>query len=143
MLQYDIYWLVQKRVLVYRLDGDYDLEIMRLGAQDVHQHVLTGQPPVHLIIDTTNLTSPSADFRGPMNDLQEYRGQQEMGWTVLVASSALVRFFGNVAARLLQTNFRIAYSFDEAVSLLWKLDPLVEQAASLPISPDLTTPPER
>jgi hypothetical protein len=128
MLQYDIHWLVEKRVLVYHLNGDYDIDIMRRGAAEIHQHMLSGQHPVHLIIDTTDLTSPSADFRSPMSELQQYSGQEQSGWTVLVAGSTLVRFFGNVAARLLQTPFRIAYSFEEAVTLLRRLEPSLETA---------------
>lgn len=143
MLKYDIFWLVEKRVLVYRPEGAYDLEIMRRGAADVHQHVLAGVPPVHVIIDTTHLTSPSGDFRGAMNELQQYRSEQQTGWTVLAANSVLVRLFGNVAARLLQTPFRIAPSFEEAVRLLRELEPGLEQLLSSSPSHQFPPPHER
>ena len=47
--------LLEERVILLTIEGDLSLEEWQATGKHIHERIVQGTPPVHLIIDTTSI----------------------------------------------------------------------------------------
>lgn len=137
MLDYRVGWLVENRVLHIQASGEFDREAMKQGIQRVKQLVDSGTAPVHVVWDMRGIINPPKDIREPIKELEILRYHPNGGWIVMISSSVMMRFIGQIATRFLGANFRSVVSYDEAVETISRIDVTVADALkqAVPVTP--------
>ncbi len=128
MLDYKVEWLVENRVILIQIAGEYDLQTMQQGIQKVKKYVDEGTAPVHVVWDMAGITKMPRDIREPLGELEILRYHPNGGWIVMISSNVMVRFVGQIATRFLGANFRSVVSYDEAVETISRVDPALADA---------------
>ena len=118
----EVSWQRESRVIYIRAWGDLTLDEMRESSATQEQYVRQGDPPVHSIIDITDLNDPGVrnlvQFRSAIMD----PNTPGVGWIVIVGSNRIIHFMGSVAAQLSGVNLRLVSTVEEAVQTLARVD---------------------
>jgi|1185.fasta_scaffold96253_1 hypothetical protein len=119
----EVKWYVEGRVSATRDWGDLSLEEMRASNMIALEHIRTGTPPVHLLIDTSAVGKLPGSFVPMLKEIEHFRHEKNMGWTVMVTNSSLLHFFGVLSSNLIKMPFSAVTTYEEANTLLKKVDP--------------------
>ena len=119
----EVKWYVENRVSITRDWGDLTLEDMRESNAVALENIRQGTPPVHLLLDTRAVGKLPGSFVPMLKEIESFRHEKNMGWTIMVTHSSLLHFFGVLSANLIKMPFSAVSSFEEANTLLKKVDP--------------------
>jgi hypothetical protein len=119
-------WYVEGRVTSARDWGHLTVEEMRETNRVFLQHIRSGTPPVHLLIDTRAISKLPGSFIPMLKEIEAFRHEPNMGWTVMVTNSSLIHFFGTLSSNLLKMPFKAVSSYSEVNALLNRVDPSLE-----------------
>lgn len=126
-MPYQIEWYLPNRIMVVHLHGAMTVEELGAMADESVTYIKRGQPPVHAIIDQRELVS----YPYNLNTLLSInRGKQaESGFTVMVSESPIARFVVNAFFQLIRMEMRSCTTFEEAMTILARVDPSLPQPA--------------
>lgn len=119
-------WYVEGRVSSARDWGELTVEEMRETNRVFLEHIRSGTPPVHLLIDTSAISKLPKSFIPMLKEIEAFRHEPNMGWTVMVTNNSLIHFFGTLSSNLLKMPFKAVSSYDEVNALLRRVDPSLE-----------------
>lgn len=119
-------WYVEGRVTSARDWGQLTVEEMRETNRVFLEHIRSGTPPVHLLIDTRAISKLPSSFIPMLKEIEAFRHEANMGWTVMVTNSSLIHFFGTLSSNLLKMPFKAVSSYSEVNALLSRVDPTLE-----------------
>ena len=122
-MPFEVKWYVEGRVSIGRDWGDLTIEEMRASNEMTLQHVRAGTPPVHLLIDTREIGKLPGSFVPMLKEIEAFRHEPHMGWTIMVTNNSLLHFFGVLSSNLIKMPFRAVTTYEEANTLLKKVDP--------------------
>jgi hypothetical protein len=122
-MPYEVKWYVEGRVSYARDWGDHTLEEMQATNRIFLEHIRGGTPPVHLVIDTRAITRLPRSFLPMLREIDTFRHEANMGWTVMVTHSALLHLFGVLSSNLIRMPFRAVNNYEEANAWLQHVDP--------------------
>jgi len=127
-MPYQITWLIDERVLYFHIEGELDPDMLREMVQESRDMANRGKNPVHAIVDATRAESIPKHIQ---TIIQEYKNQkpESSGFTVLVATSSLTRFFAQMVFKVFRLEVRFAADLDDAFMILQRVD------TTLPIQP--------
>ncbi|MCA0458082.1 MAG: hypothetical protein LCI00_29215 [Chloroflexi bacterium] len=132
-MPYKMSWVIPSRVLLIELTHVLPAdEIIRL-TDECHTCVATGQAPVHIIIDATPVHDLKFNFRetAPLSKSME---NEDIGWWILINSSKMMQFTASVITTLLKKKLKSAYSLDEALNILERVDPTLIRTSAISIN---------
>jgi hypothetical protein len=118
----NIEWLVKDRVILIRPVGDFESHIALEAVAEVKQMVNEGIHPVHLIVDTSRVTTHLRDPRIFGTSLDSLRYNRNIGRLVFIYTNHFARFAGELLARFLGVPFRLASTHSHALEILSRLD---------------------
>ena len=118
-------WYVEGRVSTVRDWGDLTLEEMRESNRVFLEHIRTGTKPVHLLVDTRAINKLPGSFIPMLKEIEAFRHEPNMGWTVMITNSPVLKFFGVLSSNMLKMPFHAVSSYEEANTLLKQVDPTV------------------
>lgn len=119
----NVEWAVEKRIILIQPIGDFEAEIALAAVEQVKQMVNEGCRPVHLMIDASRVTTHLRDPKVFGNSLDSLRHHRNIGRLVFVYANPFVRFAGELLARFLGIPFRVAATYEYALTMLHKIDP--------------------
>lgn len=133
-MPYRFGWYMPRRVIYILLEGNLTVEDIIVLKEESREFALTGDAPVHAIIDCLNLNGVPHDLPGILRGIRQ-GGQLLDGFSVIVTSNRLAQFLGATLFQLLKLELRITATVPEAVDILLHFDKTLLEA-----TPDLTTP---
>ena len=119
-------WYVEGRVSSVRDWGDLTVEEMRETNRVFLEHIRGGTPPVHLLIDTRAIGKLPGSFITMLKEIEAFRHEANMGWTLMVTNNSLLHFFGTLSSNLLKMPFKAVSSYEEVNAVLKRVDPSLE-----------------
>ncbi|HVU13398.1 MAG TPA: hypothetical protein VHD90_19100 [Phototrophicaceae bacterium] len=128
MAAYLTAWLVENKVILFRVNGKYDQAVMRDGMIELDAKLAQAETPIYLINDMSELTNFAKNFTEMIGEMSQRNHFNKIVWTVTVTPSPLIRFFGNVATNMFGVKSRSVITFAEAIDVLLRIDPALEQA---------------
>ncbi len=121
-------WYIENRVSLVRDLGEITLDEMHASNQIFLEHIRAGKPPVHLLIDTRDVTKMPGSFVPMLKEIEAFRQEPNMGWTIMVTNNSLMRFFGTLSSNLIKMPFHAVKTYEEANQVLAKVDPSLVNA---------------
>jgi hypothetical protein len=115
-------WYIESRVSMVRDYGEITLDEMRASNQIFLEHIRTGKPPVHLLIDTRDIVKMPNSFVPMLKEIEAFRHEPNMGWTIMVTNNSLMRFFGTLSSNLIKMPFHAVKNYEEANQVLARVD---------------------
>jgi len=122
-MPFEVKWYIEGRVSSTRDWGEFTIEEMRESNVISLEHIRNGTPPVHLLIDTRAIGKLPGSFVPMLKEIEAFRHEPNMGWTIMVTNSSLLHFFGVLSSNLIKQPFSAVSSYEEANALLKKVDP--------------------
>ncbi|MDX2162179.1 MAG: hypothetical protein SF162_12710 [bacterium] len=116
-------WLVERRVILVTPGEQFSESDMRAGMEATAALIEQAQIPFHLVVDVSRLKTFTPHFADPIREIQQHRSHENYGWTLIITHNALMRFFGVIAAKILNDRFRPVGNMEEAIHFLTMLDP--------------------
>lgn len=120
-MPYQISYHIDKRIIYHRFYGTVTIDDIRRGNEDAIQLIRQGLPPVHDIVDASDVTKLQFTLRELLESTSFFK-EQNLGWMILVGGNPLVRFFASVLGQVGAMRFRIADDNQEALRTLRKVD---------------------
>jgi hypothetical protein len=124
-MPYEIWWMVEQRVVYQRCYGELTIEELKANNDEFVACLMQGTPLVHTIVDLTEVTK----FPLKLNDMaQAFKRSDEavarLGFTLVVGANPMFNFFGRVLTQLWnKARFRMCTTTQEAVEMLGQVDP--------------------
>ncbi len=122
-MPYEVKWYVEGRVSITRDWGDFSLDELRESNVIALANIRAGKAPVHLLLDTRAINKLPGSFVPMLKEIENFRHEPNMGWTVMVTDSSLLHFFGVLSSNLIKMPFSAVSTYAEANALLKKVDP--------------------
>lgn len=119
-------WYVSNRVILNVVSGAYTVEQIRQDSQDILNLMRSGSPPVHLIVDARELTNFPSIFRPLLVEIEKFRNESSMGWSIMLTHNPVLNFFGALASNMTKQPFRSVKTFDEVNEVLGRVDQSVK-----------------
>lgn len=120
-MPFETRWLIANRVVYQRFYGDVTIEEFADSVAEIRQFIDSGMPLVHAIGDLTGVQKyPSLIQMSKV--AQANPAMANIGWTVLLVTNPLLRFFGTVLAQFTVERIRTVATFQEAMQFLLTRD---------------------
>ncbi len=132
-----IRWVVDKRVLLLKLLGKYDVEALKQGVLELETFLQQGKQPLYLIVDQTEISDYPKNFREPINIISPLHEKYPTAWTIIITSNAMFRFFGAVIANTFKMQFRPVKSMSEACDVIEGVDPALAMQMRATLSTEM------
>ncbi len=120
-----IQWLVENKVILGTVNGNYNQKEMMASIAEIGRLLRETPPPCHLIVDASALETFTTRIVEPISELRKNQAEHNTGWILLISSSSVMRFFGTVAAKIMNDRFRAFASLDEAKQFLHYVEPML------------------
>ena len=122
-MPFEVKWYVEGRVATVYNWGELTVEEVRATNQELLALVRSGTPPVHLVVDTLAVTKLPNSFVPMLKEIEVFRHEPNMGWSIMVTKSSVLHFFGMLSANLTKTSYRAFRNYQEVNDLLKQVDP--------------------
>jgi hypothetical protein len=120
---YAVKWYVPGRVTVAHYWGDHTFEEMQASNSLSIENIRAGTAPVHLLLYSLDVKTMPRSFLPMMKEVERFRHEPNMGWTINVTHSGLLHLFGVLNSNVLKSPFAAVNTIEEANALLRKVDP--------------------
>lgn len=134
---YQIEWVIEKRVVLFRGIGDISIADVDDGVQRLRIFMDEGIAPVHVLSDSRYVGKVPTDL-GTMQKLM--KKHDNAGRTVLIGGNAFTKFVSLILTRVSGGMLDSKNTFEEAVDFLMKIDLTMPQEASYQDTPPLSKP---
>jgi hypothetical protein len=120
-MPFETRWLVANRVVYQSFYGDVTVEEFADSVREIRAFIESGVPLVHAIGDLTEVQKyPSLIQMSQVAQRSETLANA--GWTVLLVTNPLLRFFGTVLAQFTVDRIGTVATLDEAMQFLSSRD---------------------
>ncbi len=125
-MPFETKWYVPERIVTAYNWGVLTLEEMRATNVELLAMIRTGKAPVHLLIDTRDVTKMPSSFIPMLKEIEPFRNEANTGWSVMVTNSSLMHFFGLLSSNLVKSPYGAVKTYEEANALLERIDPSLQ-----------------
>ena len=122
-MPFEVKWYVEGRITMARYYGDHTFEEMQESNTLSIENIRAGTAPVHLLLHSLDVTSLPRSYLPMLKEIERFRHEPKMGWTVNVTHSGLLHLLGVLSSNLLKSPFAAVNTMEEAHALLRKVDP--------------------
>lgn len=127
----DVTWLQDNKVILIRFSGDVTVEDVGTANRQASPMIKVGTPLVHEIVDLSRLSSFPRNIQEMKQAIEFTEHDGQLGWTVVVATSKLLRFLSNMLVHLFHGRFAFVGTMKEALEFLAERDLQVYPAPAL------------
>jgi hypothetical protein len=114
-------WVIPERVIQINYTGKMQSEDFRRVAQELEAFYAAGTMPIHVVSDTTNMTSIDVDMKTLQKTFSIFT-REKWGWVMLIGTNQLLNFFAALLERFLGVQIRRSESAAAALTSLHQLD---------------------
>jgi hypothetical protein len=122
---YDHIWLVPERVILSTLVGVSTLKDIELSNEEVLDMLNAGTPPIHIIVDCTNLESIPVNLTQVISRMTHLH-DPNLGNVVAFGVNRWVRFMASAIFPFTKTQIHFVNSRKEAITSIKQLDDTIE-----------------
>jgi len=116
-------WYQEKRVILTQYSGSISRDDFVASTESVGELIEQGVPPVHWLIDTSQIDKPFLDL-GTMRKMLECLKHPHFGWALLYGGQANrgINFLATAVGQLSGVRYRIVDSQAQALAVLKEKD---------------------
>lgn len=118
---YQTGWYIENRIIFTQYGEKITLEEMQNVNDDVQKLLDEGNAPVHIIFDVSQLKEFPIDLSKARETLAHF-SHPKMGWLIGYGMNPVMKFLSTVIANMFGVQLKSVNSFDEALSLLKRID---------------------
>jgi len=126
------FWYIPNKVYIAHF---YDVltpeELQRQSDKGI-ELIRSGEPPVHIIIDTRFMSEYPTDMSQVLRVTRAFH-EENLGWALLISNDPAVRLLAHVVAQLKRTKLKSFTAPDEALGYLKQIDPNLTPLPAYPI----------
>lgn len=122
-MPFETKWYVPERIVTAYNWGVLTLDEMRATNVEMLAMIRSGTAPVHLLVDTRDVTKMPSSFIPMLKEIEPFRNETKTGWSVMVTNSSLMHFFGLLSSNLVKSPYGAVHNYEEANALLERVDP--------------------
>ena len=122
-MPFEVKWYVERRVATVYNWGELTVAEVRATNQELLALVRVGTAPVHLVVDTLAVTKLPGSFVPMLREIEVFRHEPKMGWSIMVTNSSVLHFFGMLSSNLTKSSYRAFRNYQEVNDLLKQVDP--------------------
>lgn len=122
-MPFEVKWYVEGRVATVFNWGELTLDDIKATNAQLLEMVRVGTAPVHLLVDTRVVEKLPRSFVPMLREIEVFRHEPNMGWSIMVTESQLLHFFGMLSANLVKSTYRAVRTYQEVNELLRQVDP--------------------
>lgn len=131
-MPYKLDWIVPGKVLFGRMWGEPQADEIREFSPSINQAVASGQPPVHCIVEVTEINRTPFNLR-ELNSFLNRDNTDSFGWFVLISDNLLARFLGTAVIQLARMRVRVFNDRPSAFRFLNEIDSTLPDLAAIDI----------
>jgi hypothetical protein len=124
-MPYQVSWLVPQRVVWAQGWGEISAAENQASDEAVKAHIETGQAPVHVLIDVTQVEGfPFSTASHRVKEAREFWQHPNLGWGIICGTdNRVVRFIAEIVMRLAGVKLRLFSTLEEGIAFLEQDDP--------------------
>ena len=128
-MPYQIGWVVPQRVYMIVSIGEVSTEELKEASDKAIELVRNGNPPVHCIGDTRQLTRIPFHMLQPKNALNTLKIMQEpnLGWFLMVTDKRAIALASAFISDISNVKFKAFFSPDKVLEALAEKDPTLPE----------------
>jgi hypothetical protein len=116
-MPYELSWYVENRILYLRLLGEVTFAELDLVSREANVMIDGGVRPVHALVDLRGVTEFPTNIKDVYDAIHMNRGDN-LGWTLIITPSRVLRFFGSTIVQLAQRRINTFVNWEEALAFL-------------------------
>jgi hypothetical protein len=119
-MSYKTDWLVPKFLILMKMEGEINVEVMMEVNKDFFRFIEEGDAPVHLLLDARGLNKINIQIR----DIPKILTKQDnrFGLNYILTENSFARFIMNLAEHMTGSHYRVAKSTEEALVAILRHD---------------------
>ena len=122
-MPFAVKWYVEGRVATVYNWGELTVDEIRETNVQLLALVRSGTPPVHLVVDTREVVKLPNSFVPMLREIEVFRHEPGMGWSIMVTHSSVLHFFGMLSSNLTRSSYRAVRDYQEVNEVLRQVDP--------------------
>ncbi len=122
-MPFEVKWYVEDRVATVYNWGELTLDHIRETNVQLLEMVRSGQAPVHIVVDTRDVKKLPRSYVPMLREIEVFRHEPNMGWSIMVTESSVLHFFGMLSANLVHSTYRAVRNYQEVNDALRRADP--------------------
>ena len=121
-MPFEVKWYVAGRVATVYNWGELTVDEVRATNVEILALVRSGTPPVHLVVDTRDVAKLPGSFVPMLREIEVFRQEPNMGWSIMVTHSSVLHFFGMLSANLTKSTYRAVRNYQDVNDVLSHAD---------------------
>lgn len=119
-----INWIIEKRIINFRVDGTISAEELRSGALQAGEMLSQGEGHlVHILFDLSTAQAASMPMGAINTSVRPFMAHPQLGWMIAYGTqNSIVRMIASVVSQVFRARFRSCGDFKEAALTLQDLD---------------------
>ena len=126
-MAYELFWVVEKRVLMARFHGSINAEGIQAFIAEQHAMIAEGIPLVHHINDTTDTGKIEVNLQTMQALMKSFKMPAGLGWHIEVNPNPVNRMVSGIALQFAKARYRVVPTVDEAIAFLQANDESLPQ----------------
>ncbi|MFP4324284.1 MAG: hypothetical protein ACLFTK_17645 [Anaerolineales bacterium] len=114
-------WELEPRVIVTTYTHSPTLNDLRNANANIIAHIRAGTPPVHHVLDATQLHALPLQMPELLDTLS-FIYEDGFGWQVFVGRDHIVRFLAEAITRLTDANIELVSTLEAGLEFLFEVD---------------------
>lgn len=127
-MAYSVEWAVPGHVVLLTLTGDITIPEIAALIADAEPLTLSASHPVHYIVYVHDLGSYPLSLR-QLSAINYGHSASKVGWWMVVGAGTMAAFAVTVLAHVLNVRAKTASTVEDAMAILYRLDPALMQQA--------------
>lgn len=127
-MPYSITWLVDKRVLYSKFDGDLSADGLKAFIDEIINKAETGEQPLYHISDSRKLGKVGLTLGGMRKLVSAYKVTNLLTWQIDINEKSLNRMIASIATQFAGLSSHSVRTLDEAVAFIKARDYFLEHA---------------
>ena len=121
-MPYENGWYIERRVIFQRIYGDVTLADLEKNLHETNELLEAGISPIHVMCDVREISKFPMNIN-QLKDLYQMAPNPNAGFTILLSSSSVLRFFLSIIVQIVKTDYKMVNTDEEALELLRRIDP--------------------
>jgi hypothetical protein len=131
-MSYALSWYIPNRIVLFTLSDEMtDADVEHSTQELCTQYLDVGDAPVHILYDAHKLRGYPRNLSGLRRNSERYISHPKVGWLLLYGpNNPILLFFATTISQILRVKFRSVPSQAEALKVLVRMDPSLEELVS-------------
>lgn len=118
-MPYELYWMVERRVIGTRMYGEVTIEDMTQSGDETLDYLEQGQAPMFLFVDMREVTKFPRNFAQMSKQLSVYDfTNPKFAWLITLSGDRLLNLFGTIMSKVTSVPMKIFTNEADALQFI-------------------------